>query len=95
MEKLIELLMELEASAEYADDPSVFLSDNSEQDPPELIMDIEAQACDVLILAGGSVNYKAIAELSTRGYRVGPGEQDSFGWLSGNIYTRKGVISYG
>ena len=33
--------------------------------------------------------------LDSHGFRVFPGEQDRFGWLTGCIQTRKGFIVYG
>jgi hypothetical protein len=33
--------------------------------------------------------------LDTHGFRVFPGEQDRFGWLTGCIQTKKGFVVYG
>ena len=47
-------------------------------------------ASDLLITDDGRPNIKNIKELARiSDYRVNPGEQDSFGWLTGAI-TRKG-----
>jgi hypothetical protein len=52
--------------------------------------------CDeLLITSHGSCDYYNIAILENNGYRVGPGEIDRFGWLSGILYTKKGCILYG
>lgn len=48
-----------------------------------------------LITIRGGCNWKAMAGLEKHGYRIFPGEQDSFGWLTGCIRTPKGVLVYG
>ena len=59
--------------------------------------EIEDDACALFIKTGGRVNYDAIDEFNrqTKTYYVGPGETDSFGWLTGVIYTPKGMIVWG
>ena len=43
---------------------------------------------DELITASCRPNYAKFEELAEFGFSVGPGERDSFGWLSG-VVTRK------
>jgi hypothetical protein len=40
-------------------------------------------------------NYRNIQLLKNAGYKVFPGEQDSFGWLTGWIEIKKGQILFG
>ena len=51
--------------------------------------------CDLLIDGSGHCNWDAIDELKSRGFYVGPGEKDRFGWLTGIVGTSKGDIVYG
>ena len=48
-----------------------------------------------LIKSNGQCNWDNIEILGDKGYYVGPGERDRFGWLSGVIGTSKGDIVYG
>lgn len=62
---------------------------------------VQSLADELLITSDGRPNYARHRELEIYSReagipsRVGPGEQDSFGWLSGIIYTPKGKIVYG
>lgn len=56
---------------------------------------ISSMCCNILIDTNGKCNYTLMDELSNRGFDVGPGEQDRFGWLSGVVYTKKGSIVFG
>ena len=49
----------------------------------------------LLISSKGGCDWDNISILQTKGYCVGPGEKDSFGWLTGVIETSKGKIVYG
>ena len=49
--------------------------------------EIEDLAGELFTCNGGRPNYKTIKEFfKLSGYSVGPGESDSFGWLTGVIY---------
>ena len=50
---------------------------------------------ELLINDSGKCDWKNIEILNKNGYYVGPGERDSFGWLTGVVYTDKGSIVYG
>jgi hypothetical protein len=56
---------------------------------------ISGMCCDVLIDSSGHCNWDAIEELGRRGYHIGPGERDRFGWLTAILSTSKGAIVYG
>ena len=60
----------------------------------ELADEIESEADRVLIF-GGEPLWANINKLSDYGYSVGPGEKDSFGWLTALIYTKRGTIMFG
>ena len=49
----------------------------------------------VLITKDGYINETNEAKLKRKGFKITPGEQDSFGWLSGLIHTKKGKIVFG
>lgn len=55
-----------------------------------------AALAEELLIAGSQPDYPAMRELTRLcGVTVGPGERDSFGWLSGCIHTNSGTIVYG
>lgn len=73
-------------------DPYRFLTD----EPSELVEEIVGLACEMFITSDGRTDYTAIRNFEREsGCRVGPGEVDSFGWLSGVIYTKAGKIVFG
>lgn len=62
--------------------------------PSEVYKDqLESLCCDLFIREGGSVNHGNVIEFNNRcagSFHVGPGERDSFGWLSGVVTTDHG-----
>jgi hypothetical protein len=66
-----------------------------EDDLHPLIQEATGLACENLINNDGSCNWRNINDLSKAGYNVTCGEKDSFGWLTGVIHTKKGLIIYG
>ena len=56
---------------------------------------IGSMCSELLIGSDGKCNYEAMEELGDRGFSVGPGEQDRFGWLSGVVSTKNGAIVFG
>lgn len=66
-----------------------------DSDMPNLVQEIQALACGELIASNGECNWPNIKALRDAGFNVRKGESDSFGWLSGVIPTRKGLIVYG
>ena len=97
VDPLLGALRKLEADGTIEDDPLVWLYEVGEGRPEVLaaIDDIEGLACDVLITDNGRPSFQVMRLLKQERFRVGPGEVDSFGWLTGVIYTRKGMIVYG
>lgn len=90
-------LRDLEADASLPDEGTkpVYLTNGVSDELPQRIQGILVLADDALITQKGQPRYDAMRWLEERGFRVGPGEQDSFGWLTGVIYTRKGRVVYG
>lgn len=58
---------------------------------PEGLLDL----VEKVLMVGGGCNWPNIERVRDAGFRVYPGEKDSFGWLSGCIDTEKGTICYG
>lgn len=56
---------------------------------------VDSNACRSLITPEGRPNFQAIAKVEEAGFRVYPGDRDSFEWLTGCIKTNKGVIVFG
>jgi hypothetical protein len=62
------------------------------------IVEIDEDASGILIESGGRPDYDAMMQLkklSNGRYFVTPGETDSFGWLTGCLWTPVGIIVYG
>jgi hypothetical protein len=77
---------------EYLTDYEFF--DKLSDDQKKLIKDVESQACIYLITKNG-VSYNAINELKNVSIKITPGETDSFGWLTGCVHTKKGIVVFG
>ena len=91
--KLIEVLKKIEAddSIEYKS----YLTDGSEDDYHPLVLEAVGLAEDALVDDSGYPPGSARGLLLKEGFQLLPGEQDSFGWLSGTIVTSKGTIVFG
>lgn len=61
------------------DDGWVYFNDS------ELYEEVVSSCCDVLITSNGQCDWNNIWILRNKGYRVFPGDSDSFGWLVGCI----------
>lgn len=90
---LVEALKAVEESNEVKE--QTYLTNGVLEELPEVIAKAVLTAEDVLISSGGRVNYKNKKELENNGYKVFPGEKDSFGWLTGCIATKKGIVVFG
>ena len=60
-----------------------------------LLEELDSMLSAFLIDKKGRPDYDAHRAIAAFGYRVGPGETDSFGWLTGILYTKVGKIVYG
>jgi hypothetical protein len=99
LDKLAALLKKLDESdiqpVEGDESESVGWWDNNEGCDP-LLEEIEGEADACLITDKGTPHYRAHQYLrETHGFRVKPGETDSFGWLTGVIVTKRGYLVYG
>lgn len=92
MENLIEKLNEL-----YETGVTVVEDDGTYFKASALSAEVEGLCCELLITANGSCNWRNIDKLRAAGFRVFPGDQDSFGWLVGCIRKNghKAVVCYG
>lgn len=63
-------------------------------DDEDLVL-IGSLADELLITDQGHCNWKNIKRLKAAGFDVFAGDKDSFGWLTGCIKTKKGIIVYG
>jgi hypothetical protein len=92
MEELIEGLAKLETDSEVT--PQKYLH---EQEWPEAIFKVErVSGLANCLVRGGDPDWTAIKVLEDRThYKVFAGEKDSFGWLTGCILTRKGILVFG
>lgn len=89
METLIELLRKVE-------EDDTIQKQGTYLDPEIPIIDeISNLAERFLITKGGFCHWSNIHFLEDMGFKAFPLERDSFGWLSGGIQTKKGVITYG
>ena len=64
-------------------------------DYTELISKVIEIADKALITDNGHCDWDAIHIVRQHGYIVFAGEQDRWGWLSGCIQTKKGILVYG
>lgn len=91
IEKLDMLMVELKDAVTIQSD---YLTD--EENSTSKIKELSAQASGIFISnAGHSVYTTFLALYSANKYRIVPGEQDSFGWITGVVITPKGRIVYG
>lgn len=94
MQRLVECLKKIEAS-DLPDVPKfeiVYLHRNDH----ELICETEGLANQVFIDEEGQPRFEEMDKLwHDYGYFIFPGERDRFGWLTGCIQTKKGIIVFG
>ena len=96
MDTLLLFLRRIESLPSLPNNPDFVLNNwDCCEGEASLIRETERLAGDVLIDASGRNRYDLHNELARHGFRVEPGEQDSCGWLSGCISTRKGKVLYG
>jgi hypothetical protein len=84
LKKMIELLKIVDES-DLPDNYDEFITNN----------EINNLACDALIDSNGRCIWENHEVLGEAGFQVFPGEQDRFGWVTGCIQTKKGIIVYG
>ena len=71
------------------------LNNDTNEVVEKFIEEVSGLASDVLVGDEGQCLWDRHELLKGAGYNVFPGERDRFGWLTGCIQTKKGVIVYG
>lgn len=94
METLLEFLKQVE-EFKITDCNARLLNNNKDKLIRDFISEVSALASEVLVGDKGQCLWDQHKILEDAGYAVFAGEKDSFGWLTGCIQTRKGVIVYG
>lgn len=99
VDDLVEALNELQSCDDVKEeDGTLYFSAHPELTENESdIVYCECLCNELLISAGGGCNLENIDKVRKAGYKIYPGEKDSFGWLSGcveNLNTRK-ILVYG
>lgn len=59
-----------------------------------LVKKAEGLACEYLITNEGRCEWQNHKMVKASGFNVFPGDKDSFGWLTGCISTKKGILVY-
>ena len=90
VEELVSLLQTLELSNMPNNPDYILHSEDS-----DLVQYIEILASTTLIDDNGMNIYNNHDYLKSKGFLITAGEQDRFGWLSGCIHTKKGIVVYG
>lgn len=91
MDKLVNTLKVIEASAIAEDEEHVL-----QHKDHDLVYLAEAYATTLFVTEDGMPNFDAIDYLYKKhGYAIMPGERDRFGWVTGVILTKKGLIVFG
>lgn len=79
-----------------AGQPDTWLTEGTHDEFPPTVRAVVEVAEEALITPLSRPDYAAMREVEqATGVRIGPGEQDSFGWLSGVIRTQGGTFVYG
>lgn len=93
MNEFIEVLRKIESddSIKY----KKYLTNGYHDKLPKLIKKVVNDADKLLITKVGAPDFSRIKILKDNGFDVFAGEKDSFGWLSGCIKTKKGIIVFG
>ena len=93
IEKLLSTLRLIEADSNLPTPLDPELVNLTEENEKVRTAVVAAEAA--LITEEGRPNWDTIKILRDAGYPVFQGESDEFGWLSGCILTRKGIIVFG
>lgn len=94
METLIKLLKQVE-EFDMPDSEDYILNNDTNEVVHKFIEVVSGLASEVLVGDEGQCLWDRHELLKGAGYSVFAGEKDRFGWLTGCIQTKKGVIVYG
>lgn len=97
MDKLLTSLRAIEAFDSSFDEGEEFILNNLDDSHllQKLICEAVGFADEFLVTDGGQCAWENHAALKAEGYDVFPGERDRFGWLTGCIQTKKGILIFG
>lgn len=99
MQKLLQALMAVNEATDLKNKSvyqgTTYLTNGNEDDYDERVKLVIELADDELITSEGKCNWRNHAILKGNGFPVTCGEKDSFGWLTGCIETKNGIIVYG
>jgi len=97
MAELIILLQSIEECKWLPKTPTRYLTNGKFEELPAVVRNLVSSGLmeDVLIKEGCEPNFKAHRELRSFGFEVFRGGTDEFGWLTGCIQTKKGILVYG
>lgn len=94
LEKAIETLEQSDIPEyDYLNTTAFMEKLNDEQ--KKIINEVESLVCSYIIDKRGHVDYEAKTKLYEAGIKITPGETDSFGWLTGCVHTKKGIVVFG
>jgi hypothetical protein len=94
METLLTFLKQVDAF-EMPDSEDHILNNDTNEAVEKFIEGVSGLASEVLVGENGQCLWDQHELLKEAGYSVFAGERDGFGWLTGCIQTKKGVIVYG
>ena len=94
METLLEFLKQVD-ELKITDCDARLLNNNKDKIIREFIQSLSELASEVLVGDNGQCLWDQHEILREAGYSVFAGEKDRFGWLTGCIQTKKGIIVYG
>ena len=95
MNKLIAALQAVESDSTITKPESGYLTDGTYEELNPLVQTVVDLADEQLLPAEILGRAARRQLLKAAGFHVSRGEYDSFGWLSGIIHTKKGMIVYG
>jgi hypothetical protein len=98
LKQLAEVLEAIEACPELPEHRSlVWLTDGVAANLHPLVREASVLAGKCFITSSGHCDFKAMHDMEkfNSEWIPEPGEQDSFGWLTGIIHTTKGAIVFG
>ena len=88
--ELLDKVFALAAERRQNVDEAAYVHDLLSATHQKELDELEAWCDEVLITSRGDVDGVACNGLEQLGYRVGPGETDGFGWLTG-VITKNGL----
>lgn len=103
MEELIELMKRIEAMESVktlaSSGEPVYLTD-SDLLPEDVVFFAAIERWEqiaerLLITEDGHPNWEHLGQLEDLGYKVGPGEKDSLGWVTGKVWSFPFIYIFG